>query len=60
MLWCCRDIAKGLEEGVGIEVLALDVLEVAVGAHLEFHGGIFVGNDDGLAVHLQGAEGAHL
>lgn len=49
-----------LEHCVGIEMLALNILKVAVGANLEFRGGILVAHDDSLAVHLQGAQGAHV
>ena len=44
----------------GLEVVLLDVLEVAVGAHLELIDGSLVGNDDGMGMHLQGTQGAHL
>ena len=40
--------------GVGVEVVALDVLEVAVSAHFKFGASILVGHDDGFLVHLQG------
>lgn len=42
------------QQGRRVEVLALDVLEVAVGCHFEFHCRWFVGNDDSLLVELEG------
>lgn len=49
-----------LKLAVGVEVGAFDVLEVAVGAYLEFSACVFIGNDEGLGVHLQGGYGPHL
>ena len=40
-----------------LEIILLDILEVLVGAVLQFIGGSFVADDDGMGVHLQGADG---
>ncbi len=45
---------------VVLDVLLLDILEVAVGAHLQIVGGSLVGYDDTVLVHLQYADGPHL
>lgn len=50
--WLFRDWESEL--CLGVEVGSFDVLEVAVGLHLEFVAGGVVGHDDGLGVHLQG------
>ena len=42
------------------EVVFLDVLEILVGAHLEFVGGRLVAHDDAVLVHLQCADGPHV
>ena len=46
-----------LELGVGVEVCAFDVFEIAVGVDLEFAAGVFVANYDGVPVHLQCGDG---
>lgn len=48
------------QEGGWVEVFALDVLEVAICANFQLHCGVFVANEDCLAVHLQRAECTHL
>ena len=47
-------LATRLQQRRRVEVVALDVLEVAVGRHLQLHAGILVGDDDGMPMHLQG------
>lgn len=44
----------------GVEVGLFDVFEVAVGLNLELGAGVFVADDYGVAVHLQGADCPHL
>ena len=45
---------------VVLQIVLLDVLEVLVCAVLQFVGGCFVADDDGVGVHLQGADGPFL
>ena len=49
-----------LKQYVMLQVVLLYVLKVAVGAHLEFIDGSLVGNDDGMGMHLQGTQCAHV
>ena len=56
-IWC---LPVGLVGFGGVKVGLLDVLEVAVGLDLELGAGVFVADDDGVPVHLQGADGPHL
>lgn len=46
------EISLLFQERGRVEVFALYVLEVAVGANFELHSGVFVANEDGFAVHL--------
>ena len=48
------------QQAFRIQVLCLNILEVAVSTHLQFFGGRIVTNDDTLFVHLQGADSPHL
>ena len=49
-----------LAQGLWVQIVALDVFEVAIGAYLEFVAGILVGDYHGMAVHLQRTECAHM
>ena len=49
-----------LTRGKSEEVVFLDVLEIAVGTHLQFVGGGFVADDDAMLVHLQCADSPHV
>ena len=42
------------------KVILLDILEIFVGAVLQFVGGIFVADDDGMGMLLQAADGPHV
>lgn len=44
----------------GLQVVALDVLEIAVCAHFQFVRCRLIAYDDAVAVHLQGTDGPHL
>ena len=44
----------------GLQVVALDVLEIAVCAHFQFVRCCLIAYDDAVAVHLQGTDGPHL
>ena len=42
------------------KIILLDILEIFIGAVLQFVGGIFVTDDDGMGVLLQAADGPHV
>ena len=42
------------------QLVLLDVLEVLVGADLQFVGSLLVADDDAVGMHLQGADGPHV
>ena len=42
------------------KVILLNILEVLIGAVLQFVGGIFVADDDGMGMLLQATDGPHV